>query len=118
MPERQDLFLIEKELTEEQMRRLSLGHIPHSMEDKWFYYMEGNKLFIHRSWTGFCIYTVELSPDGCHEVTVNRDPQQYSCQEIGEDEKNLSALLDAFTDQDYDPYRQWLSETAGNLRLR
>jgi O-acetyl-ADP-ribose deacetylase (regulator of RNase III) len=30
------------------------------MEDKWFAYMEGDRLFLHRSWTGNGIYEVEF----------------------------------------------------------
>jgi 8-oxo-dGTP diphosphatase len=52
------------------------------MEDKWFLYYEGNTLYMHRSWTGFCIAQVHFVPEGngLHAVSaeINRDPEQYA----------------------------------------
>lgn len=52
-------------LTTKEYARLSLGLIPEEMEDKWFIYLEDNKLYCHRSWTGLCAYIVEFAP--CEE---------------------------------------------------
>lgn len=49
-------------LTAKEYARLSLGLIPEEMEDKWFIYLEDNKLYCHRSWTGLCTYIVEFAP--------------------------------------------------------
>ena len=64
------------------------------MEDKWFWYVESNKLYIHRSWTGFCIYIVELDTNGHLEVVVNRNMEQYKNTDVDEDKNTLSHLLD------------------------
>lgn len=45
--------------------QLSMGLIPGAMEDKWFLYLEDNKLYCHQSWTGYCAYIVEFVP--CEE---------------------------------------------------
>lgn len=38
------------------------------MEDKWFSYMDENTLYAHRSWTGYCIYIIEINVEtGVHE---------------------------------------------------
>jgi hypothetical protein len=62
----------------EQIRR---GFVPMDMEEKWFIYYEEPWLYIHRSWTGFCIYGVrfEASASGASivESWVNRDSEQY-----------------------------------------
>lgn len=72
------------------------------MEDKWFSYFEDNKLYIHRSWTGICIYIVEFNfksnfiskfITNKHRVIVNRDENQYSCTDIDEDIEQLNYLL-------------------------
>ena len=42
MPERHDSFILERSFTEQQMKSLRRGNIPQEMEDKWFWYMEGN----------------------------------------------------------------------------
>ena len=61
MPEKRDIFTLEREFTEEQIVALRRGNIPQEMEDKWFWYMEGDTLYAHRSWTGICVYTVEFA---------------------------------------------------------
>ena len=98
------------------MTALRRGNIPQAMEDKWFWYMEGNTLFVHRSWTGACIYRIDFSSDNRHKVTVNRDPEQYTCTSIDEDKKSLNHLLDGWSRKDYDYYGAWLAETANTLK--
>jgi hypothetical protein len=93
---------------------LVLGLVPAGMEDKWFIYFEGpaNRrpayrgpayrqgwLFLHRSWTGACIYGVQLerSPGGARVVDswVSRDPTQYKGTDLDYDRKLLRFLIDA-----------------------
>jgi hypothetical protein len=38
--------------------KISYGLIPRAMEDKWFIYLQSDVLYLHRSWTGFCIYKI------------------------------------------------------------
>ena len=116
MPETHDSFILEKSLNERQMCSLRHGHIPQAMEDKWFWYMEDDTLYAHRSWTGHCIYTVAFKSDGRHLVTVNRNPEQYKCTSIEEDTALLGKLLDSWSMENYDYYHEWLSETAASLR--
>ena len=116
MPEQHASFLLERAFTPEQMDALRRGNIPQAMEDKWFRYMEGNTLFAHRSWTGACIYRIDFSSDNRHKVTVNRDPEQYTCTSIDEDKESLNHLLDGWSREDYDCYGAWLTETANTLK--
>ncbi len=115
MPEKRDSFIFRRHFTPEQMAMLRRGNIPKEMEDKWFWYMEGNTLYAHRSWTGFCIFQVEFKPDDNHFVTVNRDPEQYTCQDTSEDARQLNKLLDWWTKEQYDYYNEWLDETVDAL---
>lgn len=66
----------------ERMQRMAQGFVPAAMEQKWFAFMEGDWLQLHRSWTGICVYRLrfEPTPDGARiaEAWVNRDPEQYS----------------------------------------
>ena len=41
--------------TAEEMEHIRRGYIPHMMEEKWFIFVEDDRLFAHRSWTGFGI---------------------------------------------------------------
>ena len=52
MPKAHDTFILSRPFTDAQMNTLRKGHIPREMEDKWFWYMEGDTLYAHRSWTG------------------------------------------------------------------
>lgn len=76
---------------------LRLGFVPRMMEQKWFTYFEGNTLFEHRSWTGFCISEVHFTPEGeglravCADV--NRQPRQYENTDDAEDVRRLSERL-------------------------
>ena len=116
MPEKHDSFILVRPFTPEQMQALRHGNIPEEMEDKWFWYMEGNTLYAHRSWTGYCIYVIQFSEDGRHPVTVNRDPEQYKCTDLAEDAKWLNSLLDWWSGTPYDHYNEWLAETYENLK--
>ena len=115
MPEQHDTFILRRPFTAQQMAALRRGNIPQGMEDKWFWFMEGDTLFAHRSWTGFCIYRIDFKPDGNHTVTVNRDPEQYGYTSTAEDAEQLHKLLNWWTDDPYDHYHEWLAETADAL---
>ena len=116
MPEKRDTFILHRDFTAGQMEALRRGNIPQEMEDKWFWYMENDTLFAHRSWTGSCIYMIEFQSDGNHRVTVNRDPDVYKCTDIEEDRETLNGLLDRWSQPEYDHYNEWLSETADMLK--
>jgi len=115
MPAQTESFHFSRPLTDKQMRILRKGHIPREMEDKWFWYMEGDTLFAHRSWTGYCIYRVEFHADGRHLVTVNRDPEQYGGTDLKADAEKLNDLFNWWVQDTYDYYSQWLQETAKTL---
>jgi len=115
MPANHDTFFLKRDFTAAQMAALRHGNIPEAMEDKWFWYMEDNTLFAHRSWTGFCIYIIEFSTTGKHRVLVNRDPEQYKCTSLEHDAEQLNELLNWWTQSSYDYYHQWLSETVTAL---
>ena len=103
MPKKCATFQFKQDFTPEQLAALYKGHKPQAMEDKWFWYVENNKLYAHRSWTGICIYIVELNPQtGVHTVTVNRNPKQYSRTDTQEDLEWLSELLEEWTQPQYD----------------
>ena len=116
MPARHDTFRLHRPFTAAQMAALRRGNIPQEMEDKWFWFMEGDTLFAHRSWTGICIYRVDFQPDQNHLVTVNRDPEQYKCTSVEDDAQSLNKLFDWWTQEAYDYRSEWLSETCDMLK--
>ena len=112
MPKQKSSFVIERSFTSTEMEILRSGNIPQAMEDKWFWYMEGNTLYAHRSWTGYCIHILAFMDDGkTILVTANRNPDQYSCTDDKADAVSLNKLLDWWVQPSYDYYHEWLSET-------
>ena len=111
MPRQRETFILQRTFTPTQMAELRRGNVPQAMEDKWFWFMEGDSLFAHRSWSGFCIYRIDFKPEGKHLVTVNRDPEQYGGTDAAEDAENLNKLLDWWTRDSYDFQNEWLAET-------
>ena len=118
MPEQHETFVLNRTFTKEEMDALRRGNVPQAMEDKWFWYMEGETLWAHRSWTGYCVFRIDFREDGHHVVTVNRDPEQYRSAGPEEDAESLNSLLDWWAQAPYDPYHEWLSETYGQLKKK
>ena len=83
MPEKNTTIQLNVAFKEEEMDAIKLGTVPQEMEEKWFiYYVESeSKLYMHRSWTGMCIYIVSFEKiEGGYaavSAVVNRDPSQY-----------------------------------------
>lgn len=99
IPTQFETFFLERTLTKKDLAYIKEGHRPEEMEDKWFMYCEDHKLFIHRSWTGYCIYIVELSENGKLKTIVNRDPQQYKETDIEQDKLQLNILINRLVKQ-------------------
>lgn len=82
-----------------EFEQIKAGLVPREMEDKWFMFFEEPWLFIHRSWTGFCIYGVrwESSARGATtvEAWVSRNTEQYRETRTEYDEKLLRFLIEA-----------------------
>ena len=98
MPEkRARLPEIRREFSERELEQIRRGFCPRDMEDRWFVFMEGDRLYLHRSWTGFCIYEAVLSDEGrILEAWANRDPDQHENTDVEKDAERLLSLIDAF----------------------
>jgi hypothetical protein len=81
----------------QEFERISAGLIPREMEDKWFIVMDGNVLKFYRSWTGTCIYQVEMEKEDSlyyiRQAIVNRDSTQYSETDNAYDVSLLNFLI-------------------------
>ena len=117
MPEKNSTFILSREFSAEQIAALRRGNIPKEMEDKWFWFMEGDTLYAHRSWTGICVYRIDFSfADNQHKVTVNQDPEQVGITKEEEDRRTLNNLLSWWSHPEYDHYGEWISETVDMLK--
>ena len=78
---------------------LVLGLRPAGMDDKWFICFHQGWLLFHRSWTGVCIYGLQLERLAggvqVRDSWVNRDPSQYKGTELEYDRKLARFLIDA-----------------------
>ena len=117
MPEKNSTFILPRRFSANQIAALRRGNIPEAMEDKWFWFMEGDTLFAHRSWTGICVYRIDFSfADNHHKVTVNQDPEQVGITNEQDDRRTLNNLLNWWSQSDYDYYGEWIFETVDMLK--
>ena len=97
MPDKHTTIPMAETIPSAAMRRVRYGHIPEAMEDHWFMYCDDTTIRYYRSWTGFCIYIAKYENDGessrITQLTVNRDPEQYSCTDDEHDVALFMALL-------------------------
>ena len=115
MPDDTIEFEMERILTDNEIDILKRGHKPEAMEDKWFWYVENNILNIHRSWTGVCMFQVELSTNGKLKVVSNRNSEQCQESDIENDKDTINKLLNYWTKSDFNYYEQFIEETHDNL---
>lgn len=97
MPEKHTTIPMDESIPSAAMRIVKYGHIPDAMEDHWFMYCDETTIRYYRSWTGFCIYVAKYERDGeiCRitELTVNHEPEQYTCTDNEHDVALFMALL-------------------------
>lgn len=95
MPQENEEFIMDYSLSKQDIELIKQGFIPQEMEDKWFIYYEDDKLFIHRSWTGYCIYIVDMSEMNKLKVMVNRNPEQHKETDIERDKMMVNIRLNS-----------------------
>lgn len=104
LPQERARLHVERHYTREQLGWLKYGILPREMEDKWFAFYEAPWLYLHRSWTGHCIFEVRLEEDATGgrivEIWANRDPQQYEQTDDAADARYLLSLLDGWAGRD------------------
>lgn len=104
MPDESEKIAFEREYSISEFERLRAGLVPGEMEDKWFIFFEDPYLYLHRSWTGFCIYRVRFDQSETRarvvEVVVNRRLDQYQYRGAGDEGEFLGILLDGLLGRD------------------
>ncbi len=97
MPAQRAALALDLAFDETEFQKLAAGSVPEAMEDKWFICFEHPWLYLHRSWTGFCVYQVRFESDGerhrVAEVIANRNSEQYREQGDAQDALLLTILL-------------------------
>ncbi|MEI7989939.1 MAG: hypothetical protein WCI88_12950 [Chloroflexota bacterium] len=100
MPSSTTKLVFNRSFTNQEFALLSAGLIPKDMEDRWFIFMDGDWLYFHRSWSGFCVYQIRFEQEGEIYVVVkaiaNRDPEQYRGTDNQYDADFIGFLIDDF----------------------
>ena len=110
----------ERVWSDEEMGSIRRGHVPQMMEEKWFIFMEANRLFAHRSWTGLGICAATFaSTEGGHvieSVVVTGDDTKHLRSSDEEESATLEMLIDSHLLQEplteeqrdgNDPHTNW-----------
>lgn len=99
LPEERRYVALDRVFDQAEMDRIRNGLIPEEMEVKWFLYFDDGTLYMHRSWTGFCVYEVRFIDNGHSgsrmiEALVNCNPEQYQSNDPDEEPRKIGALID------------------------
>ena len=106
--------------TGDEMGVIRRGYVPHIMDEKWFIFMEKNRLFAHRSWTGLGVYEATFAPaEGGYVIesaVVTGDETEYRRKSDGTESLTLEVLIANYLLQEppsdeqlagYDPVTKW-----------
>ncbi len=98
MPKQRARLVLDRMFSPEEMGLIKRGLIPEAPAQKWFIFFERNRLHVHRSWTGVCVYVVQFEKQSCgyviSRVEVNRHPKQWPETDDAYDAELLSWLID------------------------
>ncbi|MEI2609310.1 MAG: hypothetical protein V9G20_11840 [Candidatus Promineifilaceae bacterium] len=98
LPEQHAELEVDGTYTAEEFAAIQQGFIPRDMDDKWFLYFADGWLNFHRSWTGTCVFRLNIEPENdTFRATIalaNRDPEQYRFQSDKFDVETMAFLID------------------------
>ncbi len=107
MPIEHTPFELDLTISSNDFFRIMQGLIPASISDRWFIYYKDNWLYLHRSWTGHCIFQLRFQErEGNYKVVgaiANRHKQQYKSNDITLDAEIIKLVL--FSQLIGKPYR-------------
>jgi hypothetical protein len=100
LPKKRSLISADRQFTLAEMNRVKRGYIPMAMEEKWFVFFKSNRLYFHRSWTGYCVFVAHFKrrQEGfvLHLIEANRNRRQYTEQDDVYDAKLVSDIINNF----------------------
>lgn len=116
MPKKHVNLGMNREFSEYESYLINKGVIPKDMDDKWFIFRRGDKLFFHRSWTGFCIYEVTLQMREARiyfsHCSINRNPKQYGGKNDAHDLAMINWLVNELLLRKETPMPEWPEENS------
>lgn len=98
LPERRESLTLGRTYSATEFARIRFGVRPQTMKDNWFVFFEEPWLYLHRTWSGVCVYQVRFAESendvAVAEVLVNRDPKHDGETVNSRDALFLAYLLD------------------------
>ena len=79
-------FDLDIQLSDKQLNMLLNFPHPVGMDSKWNVLFKRNFIYFYRTWTGFCIYKVEIENNKLIKIFINNNVEQYK---FLDDEKEL-----------------------------
>jgi hypothetical protein len=98
MPKSHAAIRVSRLFSAREINQIKMGFRPENMDEKWFIFYEQECLYMHRSWTGFCIYEVHFERQArdsvvC-EIQVNRNSKQYGVSDDSYDAQMAFWVID------------------------
>jgi hypothetical protein len=102
--------------------RIRSGHRALDMDDKWHAFVEGDRLYLHRSWTGRGAYQAEFTRGNSGWRIVHaraesnpssRNPRGAEADSLGLELVIESVLLNRFHEQDWRRWQALVEANAG-----
>jgi hypothetical protein len=94
----QDIPAPERHWSDQDWQRIRQGHKSTDMDDKWHAYVEAQRLYLHRSWTGKGIFEAQFlrAAEGWHitSAVVEGDRNAYRRHDDAYESALLEALID------------------------
>lgn len=98
MPKAHTTIRVNRQFSVREIEKIKLGLRPESMDDHWFIFYEKDRLYIHRSWTGYCIFIVRFENQAqdfvACEIQANRSPKQYGSSDDAYDVQMALWVID------------------------
>lgn len=98
-PEQREKINLSLEFSRQEAEVLEQGCIPTEMDSRWFIYSADEKLYLHRAWTGSCIYIAHLERSAdiisIKDVWVNMDREQYLSPGIEKEPEIFENLINS-----------------------
>jgi hypothetical protein len=99
VPQPQSIPPPSKRWTQAEWTQIKQGFVPAAMEDKWFAFVEDDRLYLHRSWTGFGVYEAQFASEdrgwAIAEALVAGDHDTYRRGSDAYESLQLELLIDA-----------------------
>lgn len=89
---------IDKQFTKDEFEKIKIGIKSYDMDQRWNILFEDNHLYMHRSWTGACIFIGEFETNSngaghLIKLIVNGDNGQYQRVDAQDDIETVLTII-------------------------